>query len=70
MVVEESLQAVQPMVVNWLVGLAMEEVEEILLREVNLLVDLFVVAGETHQMMVVEKDWKVEVVKLGSEEGL
>lgn len=70
MVVEESLQAVQPMVVNWLVGLAMEEVEEILLREVNLLVDLFVVAVETHQMMVVEKDWKVEVVKLGSEEGL
>lgn len=70
MVVEESLQAVQPMVVNWLVGLAMEEVEEILLRVVNLLVDLFVVAVETHQMMVVEKDWKVEVVKLGSEEGL
>lgn len=64
MVVEESLQAVQPMVVNWLVGLAMEEVEEILLRVVNLLVALFVVAVETHQMMVVEKDWKVEVVKL------
>lgn len=47
------------MVVNWLVGLAMEEVEVILLRVMNLLVDLFVVAVEPHQMMVVEKDWKV-----------